>query len=141
MELCFGCGQDNPEGLHLTFQERPEGSVLAEVNLGPYLSGEPGIVHGGIQATILDEVMGRAVQRRVRELVGHPRTAVTAAFELRYRVGCPTGAPLRAEGTIRQVAWPSIHVDGWIVDADGTLLTEATARWRVLVADPVPGAT
>ena len=58
MELCFGCGEDNPEGLHLQFEEQPDGAGHAVVVLGDHHSGEPGIVHGGIQATMLDEVMG-----------------------------------------------------------------------------------
>lgn len=131
MEFCFGCGEDNPVGLHLVFEERADGSVASRVELSADHSGEPGIVHGGIQATVLDEVMGRAVQRRLRDL-GRTGTAVTANFELKYRRACPTGVALSAEGRVRDLDWPSVHVEGGIVDGSGTPLTEAVARWRVL---------
>lgn len=137
MELCFGCGEDNPDGLHLVFEEHGDGSVTSQVTISAHHSGEPGIVHGGIQATVLDEVMGRAVQRRMRDL-DMTGTAVTAAFDLRYRRACPTGQPLRAEGRVREVDWPSVHVEGTIVDDSGSLLTEAVARWRVLDTGRLP---
>lgn len=132
MELCFGCGEDNPSGLHLHFEEQPDGSVHATIELTDLYSGEPGIVHGGIQATILDEVMGRSVQHAIRARLGELQTSVTASLELRYRLACPVNTSIRAEGWVTGIEWPSLHVDGRLVDPAGQVVTEATARWRVL---------
>jgi acyl-coenzyme A thioesterase PaaI-like protein len=95
-------------------------------------SGEPGIVHGGIQATILDEVLGRAAQRAVIEIAGQRRTIVTASFELRYRSPCVIDERITARAWVERVEWPSVHVRGELTDATGCLLTEGNARWRVI---------
>jgi len=57
---CFGCGADNPKGLRLRFFETDEGVEVDYVS-PPHLDGAPGIIHGGIQGTLLDEAMCMAV--------------------------------------------------------------------------------
>ena len=53
---CFGCGEDNAAGLRLKY--RFEGDALAtDFTPGSEHEGWPGIVHGGIIATLLYEVM------------------------------------------------------------------------------------
>src|SRR3712207_1107554 len=59
---CFGCGDDNPIGLHLQFAA-DGGSVRASFVPGPHHQGFGGIVHGGIISTVLDEAMAWATAR------------------------------------------------------------------------------
>lgn len=136
-DLCFGCGTDNPIGLHLSYDVDRDGSTFVTTTVSEQYSGEPGIVHGGIQATLLDEVMGRAVSRAVPPQDRH-RPAVTATFQLRYRALCPTGTVLVARGRVDAIEWPSVRVLGTICDASGAVLTEAEARWRLLDAPATP---
>ena len=83
--MCFGCGTDNRIGLKLRFV--PDGDYLtttftpAEIH-----QGYPGVCHGGIVATVLDEVMAQVLFTR-----GIP--AVTARLEVRYRRAVPVGRP------------------------------------------------
>jgi len=57
---CFGCGQSNPNGLHLHFLLDPVAHTSwAEVHLSRLHEGPPGHIHGGIIATLLDEAMGK----------------------------------------------------------------------------------
>jgi acyl-coenzyme A thioesterase PaaI-like protein len=128
---CFSCGIDNPVGLHLHAVIEPDESASITTTVAERYSGEPGLVHGGIQATILDEVMGRAVNRAMPGAERN-RPAVTASFELRYRNACRTEEPIVARGRVLSVQWPSVLVEGTISDATGVVLTEAKARWRVL---------
>ena len=53
---CFGCGANNPVGLHLTYRHEGD-AVVTEFTPGGTHEGWPGIVHGGILATLLYEVM------------------------------------------------------------------------------------
>ena len=55
---CFGCSPKNPGGLKLKF-ERCGDTILAPVKIGKVYESFPGVVHGGIVATILDEVMAQ----------------------------------------------------------------------------------
>ena len=55
---CFGCSPKNSGGLKLKF-ERSGDTILAPVKIGKVYESFPGVVHGGIVATILDEVMAQ----------------------------------------------------------------------------------
>lgn len=134
---CFGCGVDNAGGLHLRFERRPDGSAASRVDLVSTYQGEPGVVHGGIQATLLDEVMCKAVQYRIHDL-GYDDVVVTASMELRFRAPCPVGLPLDVTAEFDRIEWPSVHVVGRILDAEQRVVTEGAARWRVLTDRPGP---
>ncbi|MDJ0789724.1 MAG: PaaI family thioesterase [Myxococcota bacterium] len=125
-DRCFGCGQRNEDGLRLRFREIGEGQVEAEYTAPTKYDGAPGIVHGGIQATLLDEVLGLAIDR----VTDVPRMdVVTADFKLRYRRPVPSGVPLRIRGRTVATEGRSFFVEGEILDAAGEVLTRAEARW------------
>lgn len=88
---CYGCGDDNPIGLGLVFTPEPPG-VTAEFRPRPEHCGAPGLVHGGVLATALDETMAAL------GYVLDGAHCVTATLELKYRVPVPLDArPLRIE--------------------------------------------
>lgn len=68
--------------------DRMESVTLIE--LGPALCGYPGVIHGGISATILDEAMGRLATAALVGPKGHDADGdggerpVTARLEMRY---------------------------------------------------------
>ena len=59
---CFVCGQDNPRGLKIscTYREA-EMAAETELVLPREFQGWAGVIHGGILATLLDEMMAHAV--------------------------------------------------------------------------------
>ena len=73
---CFVCGPDNPIGLHLVFRLE-DGACVSEFTPGPNHVGYPGVVHGGMIYSALDDVMAnwlylrgaRAYTARRRKLV------------------------------------------------------------------------
>lgn len=125
---CFGCGQDNPQGLRLRFRRIAPDEVLGEYTAPEHQAGAPGVIHGGVQATLLDEVLGYAAHA-VRE-PGVAVDIVTVEFSLRYRRPAPTGEPLRLRGRFLRSEGRDVWVAGAIEDAQGRVLTEAEARWR-----------
>jgi uncharacterized protein (TIGR00369 family) len=125
---CFGCGQDNPHGLRLRFRRVAPGEVEGEYTAAEHQAGAPGVIHGGVQATLLDETLGYAALT-VRE-PGVPVDIVTVEFSLRYRRPAPTGTPLRLRGRLVRSEGRDVWVAGAIEDAEGRVLTEAEARWR-----------
>ena len=93
---CFGCAPDNAYGLRLVFTRTAEHTVTTQFVAASHHCGAEGIVHGGLQAVLLDEVMGVAI--RTRHPQGERPNAVTAEFNLRYRGPVPTGVPITVEG-------------------------------------------
>ncbi|MFD1832154.1 PaaI family thioesterase [Streptomyces desertarenae] len=55
---CFGCGAEQPHGLHLTARAGEGVSVTAEFTVRPEHQGAPGLAHGGLLAAALDETLG-----------------------------------------------------------------------------------
>ena len=54
-QRCFGCGPHNEQGMQLRFRVEQE-EVVTEFLARPGWEGPPGIVHGGLQATLADEI-------------------------------------------------------------------------------------
>ena len=126
-DLCFGCGQRNAQGLRLRFREAGAGAVETSYVAPDHFAGAPGVIHGGIQAAILDEVLGHAAHAGSGE---DDFDVVTVDFRLRYRRPAPTGVPLTIRGRLLRTEQRDFFVEGEIVDATGRVLTQAEARWR-----------
>jgi uncharacterized protein (TIGR00369 family) len=88
---CFGCGPDNPQGLHLVFTtdtSAPESPTsTASFQLDRHHEGPPGHIHGGIVAALLDEAMSK-LNRPLNVL------AMTRHMEIDYLKPVPLHQPL-----------------------------------------------
>jgi len=105
--MCFCCGPRNPIGLHLEFEMTPEQRMRTVWTPREEHQGFKDIVHGGLVATVLDEVMVRLLYLR-----GIP--AVTAGMETKL---------------LRPLRWGRAYrFEGWIVrDRGKAVVTEAEA--------------
>jgi acyl-coenzyme A thioesterase PaaI-like protein len=119
--MCFICGIENPVGLKLKIYEIEPGVIESTFTAPDHFQGYPGVLHGGIVATILDEISGRAHMGGA----DNPRFMFTAKLEVKYRKNVPTGVPLRIVGKAGKSKGRS--AEGWagIYDPQGTLLAEA----------------
>ena len=133
---CFICGLANPIGLKMVFHEDQEQNQgRAELTVPETYRSYPGVVHGGIVATILDETSGRAIMsERTRAQVGEDPFFATARIEVRYRQAAPTNTLLVAVGWVEQLSPNRSRVKGELRLADGTLLAECES----LVVRPPP---
>ena len=125
---CFGCGASNERGLQLRFRLLDDDRVATTVEVPAYLCGVDGIVHGGIQTTILDEVSGVAAQLWLPD-GSSDAPCVTAELALRFRRPVSQRGPVTAVARVLRREGRSLFVDAAIVDDDGTELTTATSRW------------
>lgn len=121
---CFGCGTLNTCGLRLTMYPNADGNgVWAPFTPAPRFEGYPGMIHGGIVCTVLDEVMAWSLYRE--EI-----WAVTGSLQVRYRRPLAVGEALRATGAIARNRGRTVEMRGEIRrEADGALLAEATATF------------
>jgi len=121
---CFACGVENPIGLKLKFYQTADDEVTADFTAPEEYQGYPGILHGGVTATILDEAVGRAY------MGVDPRNSnfmYTAELKVKYKKKVPVGQPLKIVGKqVRRMRWTA-EAKGAIYDMDGTLLAEASA--------------
>ena len=123
---CFGCSPHNPDGMQMRFRQVGEGAVESHHTVAEPHAGAPGVVHGGIQAVLLDEAMGVAIHRTAGN---EDIDVVTAEFKLRYRRPVPTGQALVVRGELLRSEGRNHWVEGAILDAEGERLTVAEARW------------
>ncbi|KAI9775465.1 MAG: hypothetical protein M1839_001082 [Geoglossum umbratile] len=94
----------------LTWSEREGKSFVAISYLGPDLCGHPGVIHGGLLATMLDEGLARCCFPALPNKVG-----VTATLSVTYRRPTPAGSfvALRAK-TVKvegRKAWVEGHIE------------------------------
>lgn len=116
---CFACGSLNTSGIGLILHVEP-GRCWTDLTLEHRFEGWDGIAHGGIIATILDEVMAWS-------LVGEDNWGVTARMQLEFRRPVEIGRPIRAEGWVTRSRRRVVEAAGRILNpADGTELATAT---------------
>jgi uncharacterized protein (TIGR00369 family) len=119
---CFGCGMENTAGLCMTFFEVGPNRVASEITVPEHFQGYPGVVHGGIVATMLDEIVGRVL------FTDDPqRMMMTAKLVTRYRKPVPVGEPLRVEGWLVRDKGRYAVTKSEIRLPDGSLAAEAEA--------------
>jgi acyl-coenzyme A thioesterase PaaI-like protein len=65
---CFVCGEDNPDGFRLRFELGEDDHVFLRFNARRSMQGYGTVMHGGLQATLLDETMGWASSVAVKRM-------------------------------------------------------------------------
>ncbi len=127
---CFACGADNPIGMRLHI-EIGEGTAQARWTAGHDYVGWSDKLHGGIIATLLDEVMAWAPS-------SYDSWAVTAEMSIRYRSPATPGEQLIATGRVAERRRRIFEVVGEVRGADDRLIAEG--RGRYLGASPTAKA-
>jgi acyl-coenzyme A thioesterase PaaI-like protein len=120
-DWCFGCGPDNPAGLHPRFRLE-DGKVVAEFRGRREHQGFGGLVQGGVLAAMLDEVMAHAVW-------AEGIFAVTGRIEAHYRKPVPIDTPVRAEGEIVARRPRVYETRARVLLPDGTVAVEGTGTF------------
>lgn len=124
---CFACGSLNVQGLQLDLHFGGD-RCWTELAIPTRFQGWDGIVHGGIVATILDEVMAWS-------LVDHDNWGLTARLSVEFKRPVPLERTVRGEGWVVDVRRRVIRAEGRIVDAtSGQVLATAEATY-VAAAD------
>lgn len=125
---CFGCGPDNPNGMHLKFRlDEERKTFVCNFKLSKRYVGPPAHAHGGIIATILDEAMGKV--NKIRHVV-----ALTKEMSIEYVRPVPLGKRLTVEGRERSVRG-KVHTNtAEIRNESGEVL--ARSRGKFIAIDP-----
>jgi acyl-coenzyme A thioesterase PaaI-like protein len=129
--LCFGCGQNNPIGLKLNFTK--DGDICrAEFTPSSSHQGWPGIVHGGILASLLDEAMSYAAY-----FEGF--TCLTASMQVRLRQPVKITEPLVITASVTANRKKLLETRAAVCLKDGTVVAESTSKQFVIEKEPGHG--
>jgi uncharacterized protein (TIGR00369 family) len=128
---CFVCGSHNRLGLNLRFFT--DGRIV-EARFTPRAehNGFIAVLHGGITATILDEVMVWACAVREK------RFCFSAEMTIRYLCAIETGVEILARGEMLENKRDRIFfAKGELLNSSGTIVASATGKYMPIRAlDP-----
>ena len=122
---CLVCGIENPFGLKTKFYELENKEVVAYFTPHTYHQSYPGILHGGISATILDETIGRAIMAHY----GQESFGVTIELNLKYKKPVPLGVELKVVGRIINDKGRIFEGTGELILPDGEVAVSASGRY------------
>jgi uncharacterized protein (TIGR00369 family) len=118
---CFACGGENPIGMRLHIV-LGDGTATTTWTVGHDYVGWSDKAHGGIIATLLDEVMAWAPS-------SFDSWAVTAEMSVRYRSPASPGEQLTASAHVVQRRRRIYEVAGEVRGGDGRLVAEGSGRY------------
>ena len=124
--LCFACGTENNNGLHMVFRREGE-RTICDYTPCEYQQGYPGRMHGGIVATLIDESLAWAAYHSAKWVA-------TARLNVRYRKPIFLEQPLRIEAWVVRSRPRLIEAKAEVRDADGELLAEGEGT--LMTIDP-----
>lgn len=116
--MCFVCGQKNPIGLKLDFTLEDGQTLRAQFTPGKEHQGYADVVHGGILATILDEVMVNLPHKLGQR-------AVTVRMDVTFRKPAQVGQELVFTAQLVKETRRTLEARAEAQAADGTVVAEA----------------
>lgn len=119
---CFGCSKSNPDGLQLRFFQSGN-QVSAIYSVSDKFHGAPGVTHGGIVATILDEFSCAAAVFLKGSRV------VTGELQIRYERPCPVETDLLVRAEVTSDEHPRYLVVEAEILLDGERLVRSTGKF------------
>ena len=129
-QRCFVCGQMNPYGLKMVFHCE-NNIIFSDFMPHEEHQGFPGIVHGGIIATVLDEALNRTSL-----LTDQPTWTMTGRLEVRYRRHVPYGPLLRVHAWLDKQRGRMVQASGKVTLADDESVVFAEAQGTFMSLTP-----
>jgi acyl-coenzyme A thioesterase PaaI-like protein len=119
---CFGCGSEHPTGLHMQITAGEGLTVSGVFTVTEHLQGAPGLAHGGLLSTALDEILGS-----LNWLLAGP--AVTGRIEVDFRRPVPVGTQLHVNAEVVGVKGRKVFTRavGRLDSPDGLVAISAAA--------------
>jgi uncharacterized protein (TIGR00369 family) len=132
---CFVCGEDNSAGLRARFFAAADGTVLSTYVAEERFVGYAGILHGGVLAALLDEVMIKAILK-------DDILAVTASMEVKFKKPVRVGQEIKLIGKVAQNHGRAFRTEGRAL-VEGEEVASATGVYmaaRGPLADELMGS-
>ncbi|MDP1623810.1 MAG: PaaI family thioesterase [Bacteroidales bacterium] len=126
---CFGCSPDNQFGLRLKFTEEND-EIVSHWNPETNFQGYFNILHGGIQAALMDEIASWTVYVKVKT------AGFTSKAEIRYlkTVGMDQG-PITLRSKLKQMSRNLADIVVLLYDRNNTLCAEGNLTFFTFPLD------
>ena len=122
---CFVCGPTNPIGLKLSFMIDDD-VCRTEFTPGSNHEGYPGVVHGGMLFSALDDVMANWLYLKGAR-------AYTAKCDIRFKKSVAVGDRLRLEGRQLETRGKMVRMEGKAFrERDGALVAESVGTFMII---------
>ncbi len=127
--FCFGCSQGNPCGLRMQFAEEPDG-VTCRWKPDSRFQGFSNVLHGGIQATLMDELASWVVFVKLKT------AGVTTRMETTFhRPVFISAGELSLKGAVQKVARNIVTIRVELKDGGGRLCAESAVSYFLYPPD------
>lgn len=130
--MCFICGMENPVGLKSQFYNMEDGGVLTIFKYLPVHQSFPQRVHGGLIATMLDELTLRGYWVLDETMLG-----VTTSINIKFRKPVPYDVELLGRGIVVNETSRYFKTHTAIMDRDGKVFAEAESAYIKLPAEKI----
>ncbi|MDE6420162.1 MAG: PaaI family thioesterase [Lachnospiraceae bacterium] len=133
-KMCFICGMDNPIGLRAQFYNMEDGSVMTPFVFRKEHQSFPERVHGGLAATMIDELGLRAMWAKDQS---EESFGVTMSLSVKYRKPVPYDEELFARGIVVKETPKFVTIVSEIYDRVGDLLVNGEAVYIKLSPEQI----
>lgn len=118
---CIVCGSRNRQGLKLSFQTCPDGSIEGRFPCRRLFQGYNGLLHGGVISAVLDSAMTNC-------LFAHGIIAVTGELTVRFLKPVLLADEALVQAKIK-ASLPPLHRMEASMSQKGRIVARATARF------------
>ena len=119
--FCFGCAPNNPMGIKMEFYEDGD-DIVSVWSPSKYYQGWVNTLHGGITSTLLDEVCGWVVSRKLQT------TGVTSKLEVHFHKPIMTTDPrVTVRAHLVEMKRNIAFIEGQIINEQGEVCTACKA--------------
>lgn len=126
---CFACAPSNPCGLKMEFYEEGD-DIVSLWTPGDNYQGWLDTLHGGIQATLMDEIGGWIIARKFQT------SGMTTNLNIKYKKPIPTGKNVTIEirGRVKEVKRMFVFIEAEI-RYDGEVRSSAEMTYYTFSKD------
>jgi len=121
---CFGCSPRNQFGLHLKVFMSKHGCV-SFTKIPEKFCGFDGIVHGGIVATLLDEISAWTLVIHIKKL------CITQEAKIKYYKPIFVNTAITVEGKIKERNNFGVKTISYVKNIKGDILAEGESNWII----------
>ena len=122
---CYACGSENKHGLKLSFDHSQKEQLTSTVSFSKEHQGFKGVVHGGMLAVVLDDLMVNLAWRENCH-------AVTGELNLRLKKPALVGEPLSLLAWVVKKDSKIIYLESSAKNSKGDLVALAKASCVIL---------